>query len=64
MRSSSIFIQQRHLVPEIRKDFDPLEEVFLAESETVKRGTAREKKEFMDHCFHKALEVTDRWIEQ
>jgi dipeptidase len=51
-----------HLVPEIRQDFDPLEEEFLSQAETVKKGTPGEKAEFMEYCFRKALEATEAWI--
>jgi len=50
------------LVPEIRQDFDPMEESFLAQAETVKRGTPGEKAEFMEYCFHEALRATEAWI--
>lgn len=51
-----------HLVPEIRKDFDQLEAQFLAEVETVKKGTLAEKKDFMENCFLRAMQATERWI--
>ncbi|RCK77179.1 MAG: Dipeptidase [Anaerolineae bacterium] len=51
-----------NLVPEIRKDFDIIEEQFLAEAETVKKGTLAEKKDFMDYCFAIAMQATERWI--
>jgi hypothetical protein len=51
-----------HLVPAIRQDFDPLEAEFLAQAETVKRGTPGEKAEFMEYCFRKALAATEAWI--
>jgi hypothetical protein len=51
-----------NLVPEIRADFDPLEAGFLAEAETVKRGSPAEKKEFMDYCFQTAMQATESWI--
>ena len=35
-----------HLVPEIRQDFDPLEEEFLIQAESVKKGTLDEKARF------------------
>ncbi len=50
------------LVPEIRQEFDPLEDAFLAQAETVKRGTPSEKAEFMHHCFREALAATEAWI--
>jgi dipeptidase len=50
------------LVPEIRRDFDLLEESFLAQAETVKHGTPGEKTEFMQYCFREALKATESWI--
>jgi secernin len=51
-----------NLVPEIREDFDVLEEEFLAASESVKRGTLDEKRDFMEYCFHKSMQATEAWI--
>ncbi len=51
-----------HLVPEIRADFDQIEAEFLAQAESVKRGTQAEKKDFMDYCFRLAMDVTEAWI--
>ncbi len=51
-----------NLVPEIRKDFDRIEDQFIAEAETVKKGTLAEKKDFMDYCFSVAMQATERWI--
>jgi secernin len=53
-----------HLVPEIRIDFDKIEAGFLAAAETVKQGSEKEKKEFMDYCFRKAMQATEIWIER
>jgi secernin len=50
------------LVPEIRQDFDLLEESFLARAETVKHGTPGEKAEFMKYCFREALMATEAWV--
>jgi dipeptidase len=50
------------LVPEIRQDFDRLEDEFLAQAATVRRGTPAEKREFMQYCFAKALKATEEWI--
>jgi dipeptidase len=50
------------LVPEIRNDFDELESEFLAEAETVRRGTPEEKRDFMDYAFRKAMDATEAWI--
>jgi dipeptidase len=51
-----------HLVPEIRKDFDALESEFLAESESVRRGTPEEKRDFMEYCFRRSMDATEAWI--
>ncbi len=51
-----------HLVPAIRRDFDALEDEFLADSDPVRRGTPEEKRDFMEHCFWKAMECTETWI--
>ena len=53
-----------HLVPEIRKDFDALENEFLLESESVKKGTPYEKRDFMEYCFHKSMQATEAWIDR
>lgn len=50
------------LVPEIRKDFDVLEDAFLTEAETVKKGSPAEKRDFMEYCFRTAMEATEVWI--
>lgn len=49
-------------VPAVRKDFDALEDSFIAAAPTVLKGTAAEKKQFMDDCFRRADEATDQWI--
>ena len=51
-----------HLVPEIRKDFDLLENEFLSESGSVKKGTLEEKRDFMEYCFRKSMQATEAWI--
>jgi dipeptidase len=54
----------RALKPEIRGDFDALEQEFFAEGSSVKTARAHIKTEFVDHCWRRAEEVTDRWIEK
>lgn len=51
-----------HLVPEIRKDFEVLEDDFLAQSESVRRGTPEEKRDFMEYCFKHSMDCTESWI--
>jgi len=50
------------VVPEIRRDFDLLEDAFLAESASARRGSPAEKKDFVDSCFRRAMDATDAWI--
>ena len=51
-----------NLVPEIRKEFDVLENEFLCEAESVKRGALEEKRDFMESCFHRSMQATEAWI--
>jgi secernin len=51
-----------NLVPEIRQDFDRLEDEFLAQASSVTHGTPAEKRNFMDYCFRQALQATKAWI--
>ena len=51
-----------NLVPEIRKEFDVLENEFQAESESVKMGTLDEKRDFMEYCFQRSMQATETWI--
>ena len=51
-----------NVVPEIRSDFDRLESEFLAKAAAVRRGSLKEKRDFMDDCFLRAMEATDAWI--
>lgn len=51
-----------NLVPEIRADFDRLEDEFLAEAEAVRKGPPTEKAQFMEYCFRLALAATEDWI--
>jgi hypothetical protein len=50
------------LKPEIRGEFDLLEQEFFAEGPSIKSASARVKSEFVEHCWRRAEEVTDRWI--
>jgi secernin len=50
------------LVPEIRKQFDALEASFLAQAQTVIKGTGEEKREFSNYCFREAMQATEEWI--
>jgi hypothetical protein len=49
-------------VPEVRREFDALEDEFLAAAPAVLKGSLAEKKQFMDDCFRRADQATDKWI--
>jgi secernin len=51
-----------NLVPEIRRDFDILENEFLSEAGSVKKGTLEEKRDFTEYCFQKSMQATEAWI--
>ncbi len=51
-----------NLVPEIRRDFDALENEFVAKSGSMKKSTLDEKRDFMEYCFHKSMHATETWI--
>jgi len=51
-----------HIIPEIRRDFDAMEDVFLAEAPSALKGTPHEKSNFMEDCFARASQATDHWI--
>jgi secernin len=51
-----------HVVPEIRADFDRLEESFLSEAPSVRGATAALKRRFTEDCFRRAIEATEAWI--
>jgi hypothetical protein len=52
------------LMPEICGSFEALEDEFFRDSETVRRGGAREKSDFVTDCWRRADAARDRWIEQ
>lgn len=52
----------RNVAPEIRADFEAIEEGFFAEAEAVRNGSDGEKRTFMAECWKLAGEATDRWI--
>jgi secernin len=54
----------RALKPEIRGDFDALEDEFFAEGPAMKKANFRVKSEFVHECWRRAEEATDRWIEK
>jgi len=54
----------RNLMPQIRRDFEALEESFFAESESVRRDGPKTKAAFVADCWRRADEARDRWIKQ
>jgi dipeptidase len=51
-------------IPEIRKEFDALEDEFLGSARSVLKDTPAQKKDFMEHCFQKAEQATESWIQR
>jgi len=49
---------------EIRADFDTLESEFFTEAPAVKTAPREIKAEFVDDCWRRAEDVTDRWIDK
>jgi hypothetical protein len=35
---------------------------FLGQAASVRRGATKEKRDFMEACFRRAMEATDTWI--
>ena len=50
------------VVPEIRQEFDVLEREFIANASAVLAGEPKEKRLFMEHCFHQAQRATEQWV--
>jgi len=48
--------------PDLRAEFDALEDKFFAEGPGVMKGTAAEKRAFMTECWRLADEASDRWL--
>lgn len=52
------------LMPEIRVDFDEQEKEYLQQAPSVKKGSDKEKTQFMEHCFQEAMLLTDQWTKR
>jgi secernin len=52
------------LMPQIRADFEALEDKFFAESESVRKDGPRSKAEFVAACWRRAEEAETHWIER
>ena len=50
------------VMPEIRADFDRLEDDFLSASVSARTGGPSSKRRFSEDCFRRAWEATDLWI--
>ncbi|MCL4561894.1 MAG: hypothetical protein M1281_14955, partial [Chloroflexi bacterium] len=53
-----------NLMPQIRQDFDALENEFMAEVPAVMHSPVRVKQAFMEYAFRKADYATEKWIER
>lgn len=51
-----------NVVPEIRSAFEALEDRFIADSETVRYGSAKEKQAFVEDCWAQGDAARDGWI--
>jgi secernin len=54
----------RTLMPQIRGDFEAIEDEFFGDSESVRKGGSKEKAEFIRACWMRADEAVDRWVRQ
>jgi len=54
----------RTLMPEIRAEFEALEDGFFRDSETVRKGSLAEKAVFIADCWRQADAAEVRWIER
>jgi hypothetical protein len=57
-------VDHKTLMPQIRAEFESLEDGFFQDSETVRKGTKSEKQEFVRECWRRADEARDRWISE
>jgi secernin len=53
-----------NVVPEIRADFEALEDGFIEEAQNLLKGTKGQKKAFMEDCFQRAAQATKTWTER
>jgi secernin len=51
-----------NIVPELRGDFEALEDGFFAESEIVRKSSLKDKADFVTECWRRADEAEARWI--
>jgi dipeptidase len=59
-----IVANYKALKPELRADFDSLEDEFFAEAPKVRSSSVKVQSEFVEDSWRRAAEVTDRWIER
>jgi secernin len=52
------------VAPEIRNDFEALEDKFFAASETVRKGATADKATFVSECWRQADEAEARWLKR
>ena len=52
------------IAPEIRRDIEALEDTFFSEAATMRVASKEEQKDFMDECWGRAGELTEKWIKK
>ncbi len=57
-----VMADYRAVKPELRAEFDALEDRFFAEGPRVMKGSAAEKQAFVTECWRLADEAADRWL--
>lgn len=57
-----VMADYKRIKPDLRAEFDALEESFFIEGPKVMAGTISEKKEFVKECWRRADEAADRWL--
>lgn len=57
-----VMADYKAIKPELRAEFDALEEKFFKEGPKVMRATVTEKQDFLRECWRLADEMADRWL--
>jgi hypothetical protein len=57
-----VMADYRAVKPELRAEFDALEDRFFADGSGVMKGSTAEKQAFVTECWRLADEAADRWL--
>ena len=57
-----VMADYRAVMPDLRAEFDALEDRFFAEGPHVMKGSTKEKQAFVNECWRVADEAADRWL--